>query len=73
MKPKIPHHWILTGPWYRWDPPGDPIAGRKAGPEIQMYASPDFVQRFLKEPWRSLMWNDRDWVHHVVVPEEGSK
>ena len=19
------------------------------------------------------MWNDRDWVHHVVVPEEGSK
>jgi len=73
MTPKKAHHWILTGPWYCWNPLGDPVAGRQAGPEIQMYASPDFVQQFLKKPWRSLMWTDQDWVHHVVVPKKGSK
>jgi hypothetical protein len=72
MKPKTSHHWILTGPWYRWDPPGDPVVGRQAGPEIQKYASPDFVQQFLKKPWRSLMWTDQDKVHHVA-PTGGSK
>lgn len=59
------HPWILTGPWYRWPSPGVPASGRAAAPVLQKYASPKFIDEFLREPQRSLKWRPEDHVHYV--------
>jgi hypothetical protein len=61
------HPWILTGPWYRWDAPGVPEAGRGSKPEIQKYAGFDFAAEFLREPQRSLKWKDEDYLHRTIA------
>ncbi len=60
-----PHDWILTAPWYRWAQPGLPAAGRSSVPELQKYASANFVADFLAEPQKSLLYIDEDFVHRV--------
>ncbi len=59
------HPWMLVGPWYRWDEPGVNGSGRKSRPAVEKYASPDFVDRFLVEPQRSLKYREKDFVHEV--------
>lgn len=65
------HPWVLTGPWYRWPVPGSPASGRSARPALQKYPAADFVDRFLEEPQRSLVFGDEDFVH--VVGDNGSR
>lgn len=60
-----PHPWILTAPWYRWPQPGVPASGRGSAPILQKYSSPTLVSEFQKEPQRSLLFNDEDFVHRV--------
>ncbi|MBK7823659.1 hypothetical protein [Nannocystis sp.] len=48
------HPWILTGPWYRWQHPGVAASGRLSAPALHAFASPGFVDEFLREPQRSL-------------------
>ncbi len=59
------HPWVLTGPWYRWPKPGAPASGRVAAPALQKYASPRFVDEFMKEPQRSLKYRAEDLVQHI--------
>jgi hypothetical protein len=59
------HPWILTAPWYRWSQPGVPAAGRGSAPVLQKYSSPTLVAEFQKEPQKSLVYGDDDFVHRV--------
>jgi hypothetical protein len=66
--------WLLLGPWYRWQRPGVPSAGRVSRPVFQKYDSPKLVEEFLADPQRSLKFTDDDFVHNVtalpkLVPE----
>jgi hypothetical protein len=66
--------WLLVGPWYRWQRPGVPSAGRASRPVFQKYDSPKLVEEFLADPQRSLKFIDDDFVHEVralpkLVPE----
>lgn len=76
------HPWKLVGPWYRWHDPdqvplpdplpddsaaGDPALGRDSRPILQKYASPRFVEQFLKNPPCSLRFDQKDFVHEVVT------
>jgi hypothetical protein len=64
--------WKLVAPWYRWKQQGgdpretiDPTAPAKpsaARPAIQKFETADFVNGFLKDPQRSLKFNDDDLV-----------
>jgi len=63
----IKHPWLLVGPWYRWDQPGKAASGRQSRPVLQKYGAPGFVNDFLAEPQRSLVWKDDDFVHEVVL------
>ncbi|MFO7567696.1 MAG: hypothetical protein R6X02_33955 [Enhygromyxa sp.] len=62
-----PHPWMLTGPWYRWDPAGVPEAGRSSKPEIQKYAGFEFAAEFLREPQRYVVCQDEDYFHRTVL------
>lgn len=78
--------WKLVAPWYRWkqqggdprdvlDAQGNPkLLGNSlpsaARPSIQKFDSADFVNAFLKDPQRSLRFNDDDL---VVVYEQIAK
>ncbi|HZF28863.1 MAG TPA: hypothetical protein VE907_07085 [Gammaproteobacteria bacterium] len=57
-QPKPKHPWRLVGPWYRWPRAGVPSDGRSAPPAIQKFSSDDFVNEFIKEPQRSLKFDD---------------
>ena len=59
------HPWKLVGPWYRWQRPGVPSAGRNARPVFQKYDGPNFVVNFLADPQRSLKFVTDDLVHVV--------
>lgn len=66
--------WLLVGPWYRWQRPGVPSAGRASRPVFQKYDSPKLVEEFLADPQHSLKFTDDDFVHEVMplpklVPE----
>ena len=54
------HPWTVTAPWYEWAQPGVPSAGRGTRPLLQKFASDDFINAFIKEPQRSLEFDDRD-------------
>ncbi|HJQ69628.1 MAG TPA: hypothetical protein VKA70_11685 [Blastocatellia bacterium] len=60
------HTWKLVAPWYRWQQPGLPSAGRVSRPVIQKYDGATFVDEFLKNPQRSLKFTSEDLVHKVV-------
>lgn len=67
-----PHPWKLVAPWYRWKQQGG--APRDTRPAIQKYEAADFVNRFLKDPQRSLRFNDDDLVvtyEHVAKLSSG--
>lgn len=59
------HQWKLVGPWYRWQRPGLPSAGRGSHPVFQKYDGAIFVAEFLKDPQRSLKFQTEDFVHRV--------
>ncbi|HEX5703543.1 MAG TPA: hypothetical protein VFX97_10130 [Pyrinomonadaceae bacterium] len=59
------HPWKLVGPWYRWQRPGLPSAGRLSRPVFQKYDGSNFVDEFLKDPQRSLKFLTEDFVHQV--------
>ncbi len=59
------HPWKLVGPWYRWQRPGLPSAGRSSRPAFQKYDGSTFVAEFLKDPQRSLKFIKEDFVHEV--------
>ncbi len=60
------HPWQLVAPWYRWPDPGVPASGRGRRPEIQKFASDDFIAEFLAEPQHSLRHDPPlDQVHLV--------
>lgn len=59
------HPWQLVGPWYRWQRPGVPSAGRSSRPVFQKYDGSTFVAEFLKDPQRSLKFIKEDFVHEV--------
>jgi hypothetical protein len=59
------HPWRLVGPWYRWQRPGLPSAGRGSRPALQKYDGAAFVAEFLKDPQRSLKFLTEDFVHEV--------
>jgi hypothetical protein len=70
------HPWLLVGPWYRWQRPGDPGAGRLSAPVLEKFASADFVNEFLGEPQRSLVYGAEDRVagsatRKVFLPSHG--
>ncbi|HET6789164.1 MAG TPA: hypothetical protein VFH49_14455, partial [Aquabacterium sp.] len=49
--------WRLVGPWYRWEHPGLPTAGRGSAPAIQKFAGDDFLEGFLAQPQHSLKYD----------------
>ena len=59
------HAWKLVGPWYRWQRPGLPSAGRSSRPVFQKYDGSTFVAEFLKDPQHSLKFIEEDFVHEV--------
>ncbi|MEK6405774.1 MAG: hypothetical protein AABN34_02295 [Acidobacteriota bacterium] len=59
------HPWKLVGPWYRWQRPGLPSAGRSSRPVLQKYDGSTFVAEFLKDPQRSLRFSAEDFVHEI--------
>jgi hypothetical protein len=59
------HPWRLVGPWYRWQRPGLPSAGRVSRPVFQKYDGSTFVAEFLKDPQHSLKFTNEDFVHEV--------
>jgi hypothetical protein len=59
------HPWLLTGPWYRWQEPRGPSQGRASAPALQAFASPTFIDDFMREPQRSLVYRDEDRVAGV--------
>jgi hypothetical protein len=68
MDGPLHHPWQVVGPWYGWSPADDPLAGRSAPPQIQMFAADDFVNGFLKRPQHSLRFDPQvDVVNHVDV------
>lgn len=62
--PCSPHPWMVTAPWYRWRAgdgsprAGVPRFGRGSAPAIQKFASDDFVNDFLKDAQRSVVFDD---------------
>jgi len=74
--PGSPHPWMVTAPWYRWRAEdgspraGVPRFGRGSAPSIQKFASDDFVNDFLKDAQRSVVFDDDiDQVYAVnLVP-----
>ena len=58
------HPWMVTAPWYYWQAPdgspraGVPRFGRGTAPSIQKFASDDFVNDFLKDAQRSVVFDD---------------
>ncbi|WLE98049.1 MAG: hypothetical protein QTN59_04255 [Candidatus Electrothrix communis] len=62
MKRKYP--WKLGGPWYRQESIGGP-AEHGSRPILQKYASADFVNRFLKEPQKSLKFIEEDFIDRI--------
>lgn len=63
---KRTYPWKLGGPWYRQESTGGP-ARRSARPILQKYASPDFVNRFLAEPQKSLKYNGEDFINRINI------
>lgn len=59
------HQWKLVGPWYRWQRPGLPSAGRSSPPVFQKYEGSTFVTEFLRDPQRSLKFSAEDLVHEI--------
>jgi hypothetical protein len=59
------HPWKLVGPWYRWQRPSVPSAGRTSRPVFQKYDGATFITEFLKDPQRSLKFMSEDFVHEV--------
>ncbi len=59
------HPWKLVGPWYRWQRPGLPSAGRSSRPVFQKYDGSTLVAEFLKDPQRSLKFTAEDFVHEI--------
>ncbi len=54
------HPWTVTAPWYAWDKAGVPASGRGTAPLIQKFASDNFINEFIKDPQRSLQFDERD-------------
>lgn len=61
------HPWKLVGPWYRWQSPGLPSAGRTSRPVFQKYDGATFVAEFLKDPQLSLKFIKEDFVHQITT------
>ena len=62
------HDWRVVGPWYRWKPGQTqvrPTDGRGERPAIQKYDTSDLINRYLKDPQRSLRFGDDDRVQEI--------
>lgn len=67
--------WRLVAPWYRWELRGsaDPERTAEAGrPVFHKYVTTDFMEDFLKDPQRSVRFDDKDLVQRAVArkPED---
>ena len=60
------HPWMITAPWYRWEKAGVPSSGRGTKPLFQKFSSDNFINEFLKDPQRSLKF-DEDVDQHYSV------
>lgn len=65
------HDWRIVAPWYRWELADDSDPERKVGavrPALHKYATTDFVQAFLRDPQRSVVFDGSVDVAQRVVP-----
>lgn len=51
------HEWKLVAPWWRWTRAAHPADGRDTAPALQKLAGDDFVEQFLADPQRSLVFD----------------
>lgn len=61
------HPWALVGPWYRSESAGGPPANRTTPPIIQKYGDAGFMDKFIKEPQRSLKFTSEDFIDRASV------
>ena len=61
------HAWALVGPWYRADSAGGGVPEHSQRPIFQKYAAPDFVNKFLEEPQRSLKFVCEDFANKLCL------
>jgi len=60
------HPWALVAPWYRWPQAGVPGSGRGTAPVFQKFAADRYVNEFIRDPQRSLVFDPAvDEVHSV--------
>ena len=62
--------WRLVAPWYRWElrASADPERTAEAGrPVFHKYVTTDFMEDFLRDPQRSVVFDDKDLVQHAVA------
>jgi hypothetical protein len=66
------HPWRLVAPWYYWGRQvraGVAATPRQTRPAIQKFDRPNFVDGFIRDPQRSLKFNDDDLVYtYALVP-----
>lgn len=67
--------WRLVAPWYRWEltASADPVRTAEAGrPVFHKYVTTDFIEDFLRDPQRSVQFDDKDLLQEVVArkPED---
>jgi hypothetical protein len=64
------HDWLLVAPWYRWPRQAkEKRAPRRTRPVLQKYDDSTFVDAFLADPQRSLVWTVDDRVQKVTALE----
>ena len=67
------HPWVLVAPWYRWDRPAVPGAGRGTAPVFQKFASDTYVLDFLVNPQHSLRFepgvDEVQELHYTAAPK----
>jgi len=66
--------WKLTAPWWRWPLLGTPGRDvRSLPPAIQKYDSSDPVSIFVKEPQKTLAYDEQDRVQKLVAGSTSGK
>jgi len=62
------HPWSLTAPWWHWPAVGTPNRNvRRLPPALQKYDTSDPVSAFVKEPQKSLLYDDQDRVQTLTL------
>lgn len=61
------HPWVLVGPWYRSESAGGPPANRTTAPILQKYGDAGFMDKFIREPQRSLHFTGEDFSERLCA------